>query len=325
MAQPPNGDSEPRPVVRADPSRPLWLTPSVVETVPLREPGIEVAARRLARRSAGFEEDGLDYPRAQLWLLAVLPASVIALLCLAALVITGAAVWGVAAVGAAAVAGATAGYLVRDPLRMSSAERRELVADRSWQSHQAWTGVLADTPERRLVAQAQDAVIRLVRAPAWSSPGFEEHRLRVDLKAELDEIDRQAHDLAVGRPPAAAGRDDVGAGERTALRGRVDALSAYADAVSAVGPAHDRYQRPVDEGDGDAHRALTATVRDEFATDRWTQLSQELPGTDHNPDGSTDVHQTPETLRPPEILRPPETLRPPEILRPPEAHRPSEP
>jgi hypothetical protein len=269
----------------------LWIPPAVVGTVALREPSAAVAARLQARRDAGLDPEGLGYPSMRLWVLVVLPAAVLAALCLVALIVSGTAVWGVAGAAAALTAGAATGYLVRDGLRMTSGERRELVANRSWHSDQPWSGALAQTPERRLVAQAQDAVALLVGAPAWASSAFEEHRLRLDLKAELGEIDRQAFQLAATSvddrgpvtapartqspdqgPPSAAAH----ASARAALARRVDALSAYARAVAAL--PSDSAPALTQANDGDQlHRALTATVRDEFATDRWTSLRQQLP------------------------------------------------
>ena len=298
------GAGEPTPdsaaIRPSEPSGPLWLSPSVVAAAALRSPGPAVSARQQARRDAGLDEDGLGYPRSQLWILAVLPAAVITVLCLVLLVVTQAAVWGLAGAAAAAIGGVSAGYLRRDPLRISSAERRELVADRSWHSVQPWTGGLADTPERRLVAQAQDAVKSLVAAPAWSGRAFEEHRLRLDLQAELDEVDRQAYQLASTSPGGGAPRPPrpVGApappkpeplgpqnapgapsahdSARQALRRRVDALSAYADAVAALPPTAPPSAIETDADDR-VHRALTAAVRDEFGTEQWTRLRHELP------------------------------------------------
>ena len=302
------GDTHPgtaaAPVGRREPSGPPWLSPSVVVTSPLRAPGPAVAARQQARRNDGLDEDGLGYPRSQLWLLAVLPAAVIALLCLVVLVVTQAAVWGVAAAAVAAIAAGSAGYLMRDPLRVTSAERRELVADRSWHSVQPWTGELAHTSERRMLAQAQAAVTSLVGAPAWSSSAFEEHRLRLDLKAELDEIDRAAYQLAstgptrgasalppaqATPPPQATSAPPAGAGEELsahaaaaqALRRRVDALSAYADAVTALPAAPPVSTTDIDTEDR-VHQALSAAVRDEFGAEQWILLRDELPA---EPDG----------------------------------------
>lgn len=280
---------------------PVWHAPAVVGNTPLREPGSAVVARQQARREAGLDADGLGYPRMQLWVILVLPAAVVAALCLVALLVSGMVIWGIAGAGAAVIAGGATGYLVRDRLRMASSERRELVADRSWHSEQPWIGALTQTPERRLVAQAQDAVIRLVGAPAWTSPAFDGHRLRLDLKAELEDIDGQAYRLAASRPgvkvPAApaeltsAGPAETEMsghnGAREALRRRVEALSAYADAVAAL--PHEPFTAAAD---GDHHadddrvrRALTATVRDELATDQWTALRRELPA--ERPQGSS--------------------------------------
>ena len=254
-------------------------------TAALREPGPAVVARQQARRDAGLDPDGLGYPRMQLWVVLVLPAAVVTALCLVALLVSGAVLWGIAGAAAAVIAGGATGYLMRDRLRMATSERRELVANRSWHSAQPWIGELTQTPERRLVAQAQDAVARLVGAPAWTSRSFDGPRLRLDLKAELDEIDAQAYQLAASDPERGANGapspESVAAeaiahrSAQEALRRRVDALSAYADAVSAL-PA----ELPSSDDAADderIQRALTAAVRDEFATDLWTALRREIP------------------------------------------------
>ena len=272
---------DPRAGQPGEPSAPVWLAPSVVGTAALREPGPAVVARQQARRDAGLDPDGLGYPRMRLWVVLVLPAAVVTALCLVALLVSGMVIWGIAGAAAAAVAGGATGHLMADRLRMASSERRELVADRSWQSGQPWIGPLTQTPERRLVAQAQDAVSRLVGAPAWTSPTFDGHRLRLDLKAELDEIDGQAYRLAAtsrdhGTEVTPSTEAPAHRSAREALRRRVDALSAYADAVSALPPP----PSPADDDGADddrVRRALTATVRDEFATEQWTALLGELP------------------------------------------------
>jgi hypothetical protein len=276
---------DPRAGASGEPTSPVWLAPAVVGTAALREPGPAVVARQQARREAGLDAEGLGYPRMQLWVLLVLPSAVIAALCLVALLVSGIVILGIAGAAAAAVAGVSTGYLMSDRLRMATNERRELQADRSWHSQQPWIGELTQTPERRLVAQAQDAVARLVGAPAWSSAAFDGHRVRLDLKAELEEIDAQAYQLAAadperranGAPPPEPTAPAVIAhrSARDALGRRVDALSAYADAVSALAP-----ELPAGESEADdAHvrRALAATVRDEFATDQWTALRRTLP------------------------------------------------
>ena len=266
--------------------RPTWLPPAVVSTEPLREPDHDVLARQAARRAAGLDDDGLGYPRSHLWFLAVLPAATISLLCLIVLIFGGPTLLGVAAVAAAAAAGTSAGYLVRDPLRVSSAERRALVADRSWQSSQPWVGAPANTPERKLVYVAQDAVAALVRAPAWRSAAFDEHRIRLDLKAELDEVDRQAYDLAVVRPQLSPQSRDAHAAAGAALQRRVEALRTYSDAVVALGgnpepPDAAAHERQLES-------ALVATVRDEFAIERLAGLHAEL----------TSLHTAPELDQP---------------------------
>jgi hypothetical protein len=68
-----------------------------------------------------------------------------------------------------------------------------------WQSSQAWLGPLAAGPERRLVTIACDAVSGITGSAAWGSAALDDHRLTLDLTAELDQIDAQAYALAFAR------------------------------------------------------------------------------------------------------------------------------
>ena len=128
-----------------------------------------------------------------------------------------------------------------------------------WQSSQAWLGPLAAGPERRLVTVACDAVGRIIGSAAWGSAALDDHRLTLDLTAELDQIDAQAYALAFARytgtgSGAGSGPAAVGAGppapggtpgapdqapgssdQWMSLIDHVAALEGYAAAVAAAG------------------------------------------------------------------------------------------
>lgn len=65
---------------------------------------------------------------------------------------------------------------------------------RTWRSEPAWLGPLAQTEERALVFVAVEVVERITASPAWRS--LDDHQVRLDLVAELGDIDRRAYELA---------------------------------------------------------------------------------------------------------------------------------
>jgi len=176
----------------------------------------------------------------------------------------------VALVGMVAVGGVGA-FVV---LRLS---RRSLVAAPTggvaWQSAQQWLGPLAQSRERRLVFVAMDTVARIAGTDAWSSPDLDEHRIRLDLLAELDDIDAQAHRLAELREQAGDHPADVLTQGWDALVDRVSALSAYADRLAAL-----ESTPAVAPTDDTATQLLAGSVRDELASDHVRGLTRDLPG-----------------------------------------------
>src|SRR5207249_2675958 len=84
-------------------------------------------------------------------------------------------------------------YVRRDPLRLSMSERRAYERAKTWRSDQPWGPSTGQ--ERRLVSAAVQAVARIVSCHSWTTPALDEHRLRLDLVAELREIDQRAYAL----------------------------------------------------------------------------------------------------------------------------------
>jgi hypothetical protein len=175
----------------------------------------------------------------------------------------------VALVGMIAVGGVGA-FVV---LRMS---RRSLVAAPAlgvaWQSTQQWLGPLAQTRERRLVFVAMDTVARIAGSEAWSSPDLDEHRIRLNLLAELDDIDAQAYRLAELGSHSGNQHAEVVDQGWDALVDRVSALSAYADRLAAL--ETEPAAAPIDAA---ANQLLAGSARDELASDHVRGLTRDLP------------------------------------------------
>jgi hypothetical protein len=220
------------------------------------------------------------------------------------------------------VSGVAAAGLAVLAARAGGAVRRQIPGTPVvvWQSAQPWLGPLAATPERRLVGVASQAVGRIVGAPAWDTPALDDHRLTLDLSAELDQIDAQAYALAVGRysaaGPGVAGRwaspssVDPAVGERwLALLDHVAALDDYARAVESAGTAGGQGVLPgvrtpgilgttagssvpsgppgptasSELGEAREQQLAAGAVRDEFATAHLRELTADL---DRRPDSA---------------------------------------
>jgi hypothetical protein len=158
----------------------------------------------------------------------------------------------------------------RDPLRLSRAERDAVRHSRSWESRQPWIGELSACRERVLVAVAVDTVARICATAAWASPHLDGHHGRLDLAAELDQVDAQACALAVARRPAA----DVEPGW-SAIVDRVAALDRYATNLAAL----DRHLAALDaaaHADGQNAELSLGAARDAHASDVISGLAEEL-------------------------------------------------
>jgi hypothetical protein len=223
-----------------------------------------------------------------------LPAGVLAgvsLVVFAVVAVAMAAGWsGAVAVALLVASGVVAAGLATVAVQAGRSARREVAAVPAvvWQSAQPWLGPLAATPERRLVGVACRAVGRITGAPAWDTPALDDHRLTLDLAAELDQIDAQAYAVAVARYSGAgsgagaqlspAVSDPVTAQQWDALLDHVAALDHYARAVESAGG-------PGGEGVSSGPPALTeaggqqlaaGAVRDEFATTHLRELTADL-------------------------------------------------
>jgi hypothetical protein len=265
----------------------------------LAEPPPEIAEKIQARQHAGLSADGLDYPRRSAAARGGVLAGLTSLLGLILVLVDGVSLalgGGVIALimmiaGLAALAfGVGSGiwislYANRDPLRLTHDERHALHETKRWQSRQNWIGPLSGSIERRLVIVARDLVERIVASPAWASGQLAAHRTRLNLGAELDQIDEQAFGLATLRGQLAAGVPIPGDQRAVAaeqgwqrLVDRVAGLAVYAQRLDGM---QHRLARQAAEyeaayADGTVARLVAGTVRDELAADTLRSLSEEL-------------------------------------------------
>lgn len=187
---------------------------------------------------------------------------------------------GVLFVPLAALAAMGAGMMRRDPLQLTVAERRAMAIASRWDSKQAWTGALATTDERGLVIAAARVAERIARSPGWRLDALGEHRLRLDLIAELDQIDDQAHRIALARQQQAGAPDPLLEQSWQALVDRVAALTAYADSLDGLAAAQ---AATVDQLGGDPVRdsdLLAGSTRDQLALEQLYALSLFLNAND---------------------------------------------
>jgi hypothetical protein len=182
----------------------------------------------------------------------------------------------VAIVGFLGLAGT--GMVVAWRLSRRSLSRKEISA--SWQSRQSWLGPLSQSQERRLVFVAVDTVARIAHSDAWASDYTDDHRIRLDLVTELDEIDDQAYQLAALRHRLGEQPDEQHAAavdqSWNALVDRVSALSAYADRLAALAA-----ERAISADDDAAARLIAGTVRDELATEQLRDLTTDADVTNY--------------------------------------------
>ena len=214
--------------------------PELRAAAPLRQVSPAVQARMVARAAAGIAPLGRDYPRQALWRRAIVPLGVVAVLDAVGIGIafgSGHPTLGIGAVVvfvlvAALVASGTRSAL-QDPLRFGAAQQREIAASCSWSSRSDWSSVPAASPERGLVAAAAAAAQRIVASPTLAAAALGEQRGRLDLAAELDEMDTQAFQVARTGTAAAPSADR----ERSAVLTRVAALHCYAADLDTIAAA----------------------------------------------------------------------------------------
>jgi hypothetical protein len=269
--------------------------PSLISARPLRPLPPALVAKLLARREIGLDPQGTDHPHGYLWQQVALPAATVATIDLGVLLVAWLSGHSVVAAVAAVVfavlvvlGGAAATVALHDALRLTNDERHLLNGSRFWESHQPWIGPLSGRPERALVTLAIQAVERITASDAWASSYLDEHRLRLDLVLELDQIDAQALRLASARvavvPHSAASVAVQGelARHAVALDGvwlgavdRVAALRIYADQLAAL-DRHFADARALERADDQLGELLAGSVRDEYAIDTVRALSGEL-------------------------------------------------
>jgi hypothetical protein len=269
--------------------------PTVQAAAPLRALPAAVEAKLASRASAGLTPLGAEHPRGGVWQRVVLPSGTLALVDAAGVVIGAAAGhYVLAAVAAvffvplAAIAGLGARFASRDPLRLSTRDRRAINDASRWHSKQVWTGPLSSGSERGLVIAAAAAAERIARSSTWRSGRLDEQRLRLDLAGELDQIDDQAHRIGTARhqgggsPP---GTTPVIDAAWEATLNRVAALTAYAGQLDG----YDERRRAALAQQGDPLRdsdLLAGSVRDEMAVDDLAALTYYLTA---NLDGGTSL------------------------------------
>lgn len=217
----------------------------------------------------------------------VVPCAVLAVVDVIALVVaiaTGhvvlAVVAGILFVPLAALAIIGGGIMRRDQLQLTPADRRAMAAASRWDAKQPWTGPLSAGPERGLVIAAARVAERIARSPGWRLDALGEYRLRLDLIAELDQIDEQAHRIAVARQQQHGAPDPVLDQAWDALVDRVAALTAYADNLDGLGAAQ---AAAINRLGGDPVRdsdLLAGSTRDRLALEQLYALSLFLDAND---------------------------------------------
>ena len=276
------------------PLPPSLKPPTLNTRQPLHPLSPELAAKQDARAAAGLSPEGVDYPRAQVWTRMVIPALAVGGIDLLGLVGAGLAAahhvpWAGPVAGLALAAFIAIGVVsaraarsaLRDPLRLSTPERRQLNQARSWQSSQSWLGLQSGGPEHLLLLQARDTVAEVAGSRAWGSRELEDHRTQLDLMAELDGIDAQAAQLADLRTQA--GTRGPSAEQYSvrlslawdALLERVARLRLYADAVHALDQCGTELGT-ADRLDQALGRLAAGSALDQFAAEKLRTLSAEL-------------------------------------------------
>lgn len=178
--------------------------PTFVSTTALHPLPPAVAAVITARSSLGLAPYGRRYPRRRVWARTVVPAGLLALLCLGYCVYTASAGRGLVAVGAGMLflpftALVVVGWrhALGDPYRLGRDPRQAIEEARRWTSRQDWSAPLDVSAARVVLPLAADAIGRIASAPAWTSDRRADDRARVDLLEELDALDEELHDHGV--------------------------------------------------------------------------------------------------------------------------------
>lgn len=160
--------------------------------------------------------------------------------------------------------------------RLSPAELNAIRVASRWRSQQAWTGPLAHTRERALVVAAIRAVERIIASPAWRSGRLDEHRVRIDVAIELDQVDAQCFRVAAARYEGSSGglplerpADPVVEQAWQTVVTRVAALTCYADSLDGLAESRARsLADPVRDAD-----LLGGSFQDELAAQNLAALT----------------------------------------------------
>lgn len=160
--------------------------------------------------------------------------------------------------------------------RLSPAELKAIRVASRWRSQQDWTGPIAHTRERALVVAAIRAVERIIASPAWRSGRLDEHRVRIDVAIELDQVDAQAFRVAAARYEGSSGglplerpADPVVERAWQAVVTRVAALTCYADSLDGLAESRARsLADPVRDAG-----LLGGSFQDELATQNLAALT----------------------------------------------------
>ena len=267
------------------------LVPSINSGAPIVRLDPRLQVKLTARAGMGLDLQGQDYPTRYLWSRAIGNASAAIALDAGLLILAFVFDWAlwrailaIILVVLLCVVGYCVSVTLRDPHRLTRAERRALHRAGHWRSTQAWDGYTTTRPEFQLVREAAKIAARIANSRAWTSSYLDHHRARLDLGAELDRIDEQAFQLArtqvdlASAPAASAGLTryaDALAPVWVAAVDRVAALLRYADHVAEL----DRQLAELallDRTEQQVGRLIGGSVQDEFSTDQLRQLTGEL-------------------------------------------------
>jgi hypothetical protein len=264
--------------------------PNANAVAPLRALPAELETKLAARTQTGLvTADGKN-----VWHRVVIPSTSLAVIDAIGVVVAAAsghfvlaAIAGALFMPLAALAALGARFASRDSTRLTAGDRRAIRNASQWHSAQPWITPLATSSERGLVIAAARAAERIARSPTWRSGRIDEQRVRLDLGAELDQIDDQAYRIATARTEhgtAAMGTAPVIDAAWEATLNRVAALTAYADHLDGYDKrrteAFTRQGDPVRDSD-----LMAGSVRDEFALDDLVALTFYLSATRHDPPG----------------------------------------
>jgi hypothetical protein len=169
--------------------------------------------------------------------------------------------------------------------RLTAQERDTWHDARVWRSHPGWLAVHGQTQERALVFVVVEVVERIAASPSWRSRYLDEHRIRLDLLAELRDVDRQAYELAELRHqltaaggPADDRHDTVLTHSWVALVDRVASLTIYAERLRALETVF--AQRAATEraelAEAQVAKVVNGWVGDELAAGQVAALAGEL-------------------------------------------------